>query len=202
MLTIFIRLSPAGHFRCHSSGAPALTGVCKLFRTIAKLNYSHPNSKGSGTPVSAAQILQRIPRWPWPVQTLQGTLSHAAACSQFWKLKLAKYTVLYLLTVSTRAADAWCPPCCSPCSSRAWWGRGSSTSSTSSWWSSVSTPVPGYPSLAPAAGYCPWTRLPTGCYQYFQDQQNWTAAQHLCRTRGGRLAELEGETRATWPLLC
>ena len=109
------------------------------------------------------------------------------------------YNVIVILTVSTRAADAWCPPCCSPCSSRAWWGRGSSTSSTSSWWSSVSTPVPGYPSLAPAAGYCPWTRLPTGCYQYFQDQQNWTAAQHLCRTRGGRLAELEGETKATWP---
>lgn len=40
--------------------------------------------------------------------------------------------------------------------------------------------------------YCPWTRLPTGCYQYFQDSQNWTAAQTLCRRRGGRLAELEG----------
>ena len=43
------------------------------------------------------------------------------------------------------------------------------------------------------SGYCPWTRLPTGCYQYFQDSQNWTAAQALCRRRGGRLAELEGE---------
>ena len=41
-------------------------------------------------------------------------------------------------------------------------------------------------------GYCPWTRMPTGCYQYFQDSQNWTGAQQLCRRRGGRLAELEG----------
>jgi len=40
--------------------------------------------------------------------------------------------------------------------------------------------------------YCPWTRMPTGCYQYFQDSQNWTGAQNLCRRRGGRLAELEG----------
>jgi len=40
--------------------------------------------------------------------------------------------------------------------------------------------------------YCPWTQLSTGCYQFFQDNQNWTHAQHLCRGRGGRLAELEG----------
>ena len=50
------------------------------------------------------------------------------------------------------------------------------------------------------SGYCPWTRLPTGCYQYFQDSQNWTAAQALCRRRGGRLAELEGEEREPWTL--
>lgn len=40
--------------------------------------------------------------------------------------------------------------------------------------------------------YCPWTQLSTGCYQFFQDNQNWTHAQHLCRGRGGRLAELAG----------
>lgn len=40
--------------------------------------------------------------------------------------------------------------------------------------------------------YCPWTQLSTGCYQFFQDNQNWTMAQQLCRGRGGRLAELEG----------
>ena len=54
------------------------------------------------------------------------------------------------------------------------------------------------------SGYCPWTRLPTGCYQYFQDSQNWTAAQTLCRRRGGRLAELEGEQRENleqWPVV-
>lgn len=40
--------------------------------------------------------------------------------------------------------------------------------------------------------YCPWSQLTTGCYQFFQDKQNWTQAQRLCRIRGGRLAELEG----------
>lgn len=40
--------------------------------------------------------------------------------------------------------------------------------------------------------YCPWTQMPTGCYQFFQDSQNWTQAQHLCKLRGGRLAELAG----------
>ena len=41
--------------------------------------------------------------------------------------------------------------------------------------------------------YCPWTQMPTGCYQFFQDSKNWSEAQSLCRRRGGRLAELEGE---------
>jgi len=40
--------------------------------------------------------------------------------------------------------------------------------------------------------YCPWTQMPTGCYQFFQDSRNWSDAQSLCRRRGGRLAELEG----------
>lgn len=40
--------------------------------------------------------------------------------------------------------------------------------------------------------YCPWTQMPTGCYQFFQDNQNWSQAQNLCRLRGGRLAELAG----------
>jgi len=40
--------------------------------------------------------------------------------------------------------------------------------------------------------YCPWNKMPTGCYQFFQDSKNWSEAQSLCRRRGGRLAELEG----------
>ena len=65
------------------------------------------------------------------------------------------------------------------------------------------------------SAYCPWTQMPTGCYQFFQDSQveflkwndiicletcwdrklvqNWSQAQHLCKQRGGRLAELAGE---------
>ena len=40
--------------------------------------------------------------------------------------------------------------------------------------------------------YCPWTRLDTGCYQFFQDRKNWSSAQALCMERGGHLAELTG----------
>ena len=54
--------------------------------------------------------------------------------------------------------------------------------------SSVCTPL-----LNVCPAYCPWTQMGTGCYQFFQDSRNWSAAQALCRRRGGRLAELDGE---------
>lgn len=45
--------------------------------------------------------------------------------------------------------------------------------------------------------YCPWTRLETGCYQFFQDKKSWEEAQSLCKERGGRLAELAGFDKQT-----
>jgi len=45
--------------------------------------------------------------------------------------------------------------------------------------------------------YCPWTRLNTGCYQYFQDDRDWYGAQNICKERGGRLAELSGFDKQT-----
>jgi len=45
--------------------------------------------------------------------------------------------------------------------------------------------------------YCPWTRLDTGCYQFFQDDRNWHGAQEVCKERGGRLAELAGFDKQT-----
>jgi len=45
--------------------------------------------------------------------------------------------------------------------------------------------------------YCPWTKLETGCYQFFQDNRDWYSAQAICQQRGGRLAELAGFDKQT-----
>merc|ERR1711890_205387 len=45
--------------------------------------------------------------------------------------------------------------------------------------------------------YCPWTQMPTGCYQFFQDSQNWNQAQHLCKQMGVvNLYDLAGHSPA------
>lgn len=45
--------------------------------------------------------------------------------------------------------------------------------------------------------YCPWNQLDTGCYQFFQDNKNWSDAQTACMERGGHLAELTGFDKQT-----